>query len=77
MNATRFSRLWNNIVNYLDKEWNKEPHWRQRIIGLGQVPAINEREKGRQWSDSEIFEGIIKAVLSNQTDWSRIERVLS
>lgn len=76
MDATRFSRLWDNIVNYLDKEWNKEPHWRQRIIGFGQVPAINEREKGRQWSDREIFGGIIKAVLSNQTDWSRIERVL-
>lgn len=65
--------LWNKIVKTLDE---KLPDWQNRICQFGQVSAVEKREKGYQFSDQEIFGGIIKAVLSNSTDWSKIERVL-
>ena len=30
---------------------------------------------GRTWSDDEVFEALLLAVLSSNTDWSKIERV--
>lgn len=53
-----------------------EPHWRQRIDDMGQVAGIEARESGRRWTDSEAFEGIVRAVLSAQTDWAKVERVI-
>jgi len=43
---------------------------------MGQASAVARRLNGELFDDHEIFKGIVKAVLSNSTDWSRVERVL-
>lgn len=68
-----YQGLWGRISFVLDAGL---PDWRARINDMGQVAAVEARDNGRKWSDNEIFEGIIKAILSNSTDWARIERVL-
>jgi len=67
------SILWTKICKTLD---TMLPNWRDRILQGGQVSAVEDRDRGYQFSDQKIFEGIVKAVLSNSTDWSKIERVL-
>lgn len=51
------------------------PEWRDRIAGWGQLAAIEARSKGASWTDDEVFRGIILSVLSNNTNWDRVERV--
>ena len=51
------------------------PSWRERIDGWGQLAAVEARESGRRWSDDEVFQGIVLSVLSNNTNWERVERV--
>ena len=36
---------------------------------------VEARSNGRSWNDSEVFEGIVLAILSNSTDWSKVEAV--
>ena len=64
--------LWNNIESRLDSSL---PKWRNRVDGFRQMAALEARAKGRTWSDDEVFEGLLMAVLSSNTDWSKIERV--
>ena len=64
--------LWNRIESRLD---SKLPAWRERIDDLGQVAAVEKRSAGRTWSDDEVFKGLLLAVLSSNTDWSKIERI--
>ena len=64
--------LWRNIESRLDSGLTG---WRSRVDGFGQVAAVEARAAGREWSDDETFEGLLMAVLSNNTDWSRIERI--
>jgi len=71
---TNLEHLWNKICWTLD---SRLPNWWDRIDQLGQVSAINARKQGHHFSDNQVFEGIVKAVLSNSTDFSRIERVIS
>ena len=67
-------RLWRNIEYRLDSGLES---WRSRVDDFGQVAAVKERAAGRAWSDDETFEGLLMAVLSNNTDWARIERIRS
>ena len=64
--------LWNNIESRLDSSL---PEWRARVDGFGQLRAVEGRSAGRTWSDDEVFEGLLMAVLSSNTDWSKIEEV--
>ena len=64
--------LWNRIESRLE---SSHPEWRERVHQLGQVKAVEDRSGGRDWSDGEVFEGIVMAVLSADTDWSRIEKI--
>lgn len=64
--------LWNNIESRLDTSL---PQWRERVDGFGQLTAVEERSAGRTWSDDEVFKGLLMAVLSAHTDWSKIEKV--
>ncbi len=64
--------LWSNIEACLDL---RHERWRERIQKFGQVAAVKERAEGRTWSDEEVFEGILLAVLSSNTVWSKVERV--
>lgn len=66
--------LWNKICSILQ---SKLPEWEKKIADEGQVSAVEARERGDEFSDNQIFRGIVKAVLSNSKDWSKIERVLS
>ena len=65
-------KLWKNIESRLDSEL---PAWRTRIEDLGQVPAVRNRSKGKSWTDEEVFEALLLAVLSSDTDWSKIEAI--
>ena len=49
--------------------------WRSRLDGLDQVAAVEAGQGGRAWSDDKIFKALLLAVLSNNTDWSKIERI--
>jgi hypothetical protein len=68
-----FPRLWGAIRQRLDVEL---PNWTQLIDHFGQVAAVERREAGLRWSDDEVFEALLRAVLSNSTDWAKIEAVL-
>jgi hypothetical protein len=52
------------------------PDWRRRVEELEQVPAVRDRLGGRRWTDQEVFRGLLLAVLSGGTDWSRIQALL-
>ena len=62
--------LWHNIEARLDSSL---PQWRGRIREMGQLDAVRDRGEGRTWSDDEVFEALLLAVLSANTDWSKIE----
>ncbi len=68
-----FSDLWTKILSMMD---SKLSDWKDRIKNGGQPSAVEAREKGFLFSDNQIFEGMVKAILSNSTDWSKVERVL-
>ena len=64
--------LWRNIENRLDTSL---PGWRKRVDAFDQAAAVAARTAGRTWSDDETFKGLLLAVLSNNTDWSKVERI--
>ena len=64
--------LWNNIESRLDLSL---PRWRERLAGFGQLKAVEDRFAGRTWRDDEVFKGLLMAVLSANTEWSKIESV--
>ena len=64
--------LWRNIELRLDSSL---PGWRSRVDAFDQVAAVAARAAGREWSDDETFKGLLLAVLSNNTDWSKIELI--
>ena len=66
--------LWQSIESRLESSLEG---WRSRLDGLDQVAAVEARQAGRAWSDDEIFKGLLLAVLSTNTDWSKIERIQS
>lgn len=68
-----FSDLWTRVLSIMD---SRLPHWKDRVKNGGQPSAVEAREKGFRFSDNQIFEGVVKAILSNSTDWSKVERVL-
>lgn len=70
--ATGNRTLWNAIEARLD---SRLPEWRMRIGEMRQLAAVQARTAGRIWSNDEVFEALAMAVLSAQTDWSKIERV--
>jgi endonuclease III len=37
--------------------------------------VLQRRRSGGQFSNQEVFEGLVLAILSNQTDWSRIKKL--
>lgn len=64
--------LWNRIKVKLA---TKYPNLDERVDLLRQVPAVKDRASGREWSDREVFEALILSILSNATDWSKVETV--
>ena len=66
------SALWNEIESRLESSL---AGWRARVDALDQIAAVKARSAGRNWSDDKVFEALSLAVLSSNTDWSRIERI--
>ena len=66
-------KTWEGLKGELD---HRRPIWRERISGMGQTKAIAEREAGKVWTDREVVEALVLAVLSNSVDWSKIERIM-
>ena len=64
--------LWQNIQSRLD---SRLKGWRNRVDDFGQIAAVKRRSDGLPWTDNETFEALLKAVLSNNTGWSRIEQI--
>ena len=64
--------LWQRIEGRLDSSY---PGWRKRVDSFGQMAAVKSRASGRAWSDDEVFKALLMAVLSTNTDWSKVERV--
>lgn len=67
-------KIWDRVQSLLDV---RMPKWRDLIEHFGQVRAIKERDDGKRWSDDQIQEALVRAILSSNTDWDKIERVLS
>ena len=70
--AMNLRTLWNNIEARLD---SRRPNWRTCIDEMGQLAAVEKRSAGRTWDDDEVFEALLMAVLSSDTDWSTIKRI--
>lgn len=64
--------LWDRLQRRLD-EWN--PAWRRRVGGAASEERIERRRRGCPFSDDEIFEGLLLAILSANTQWSTVERI--
>ena len=64
--------LWSRIDACLD---SRHEHWRERVEEFGQVRAVKDRSQGRVWTDDQVFEAMLLAVLSSNTVWSKVERV--
>lgn len=71
----RYAQLWQRIVAELDRaeQDNRVKDWRQRIVSLNQLPAVQDRERGKLWTDDEVFRALVLAVLSSCIDWEKIE----
>ncbi len=78
MEAGDAKALWSQIIGKLSQWHDKSGNsltWKARIDGLGQLDKSKKRREGDSFSDDEVFEAILKSMLSNSTDWSRVERV--
>lgn len=64
--------LWHNIELRLDSSLKG---WRSLIDELDQVAAVEARSAGREWNDMETFRCLLLAVLSSNTDWSKVSRI--
>jgi len=67
------ANLWHAIRDRLNSSL---PRWTRLIEHFAQVAAVERREAGFRWSDDKVFEALLRAVLSNNTDWAKVERVL-
>src|ERR1019366_2020970 len=66
------SKLWASITERLNA-WDET--WPAKVEALDQIGRVRDRRCGKIFNDEEIFEGVVKAVLSSATDWSRIQRL--
>jgi 3-methyladenine DNA glycosylase Tag len=67
------TELWKRIETRLS---DSKLQWHQRIADLRQVPAVQARATGLRLGDNEIFKSLVLAVLSNSTDWAKVERTI-
>jgi hypothetical protein len=70
--------LWVQIVEKLNQGRDRNGrslNWEARIEGLGQLDKSERRRQGTPFSDNDVFEALLKSMLSNSTDWRRVERV--
>lgn len=68
------NNLWAAILAQLDA-W--DANWQAKIDALGQMSQLEKRERHSLFSDDEIFEGMLKSVLSNATNWENVAAIMS
>ena len=66
--------LWHRIERRLDTSC---PAWRERIDDFDQIAAGERRRAGEAWSDNDVLEALVLAVLSANVDWAKVEGVRS
>jgi len=64
--------LWDRLQQRLD-QWN--PAWREHVGGPATEERLARRRNGDPFSDNEIFERLLLALLSGNTRWSTVERI--
>lgn len=72
MNDLQAQRLWSIIQSALDKG---KPTWRVQLDALDQIPKAEKRKQKIIFSDADIFEGLLRSLLSNSVDWSKIQEI--
>jgi hypothetical protein len=80
MDIARSNHIWAQVCAKLDQRSDRSGNpldWRARIEGLGQLDKSEKRRRGVPFTDNEVFEALLKSMLSNSTDWRRVERVFS
>lgn len=64
--------IWDMLQRRLEA-WH--PEWRSCIGGPASRYRLARRQRGERFSDAEIFEGLLLALLSGNTQWSTVERI--
>jgi thermostable 8-oxoguanine DNA glycosylase len=72
MDTSERIAVWHNIEAELNR---RMPKWRDRIVSMEQMPALERRKTGGTWTDCEVFEALVLSVLTNSVDWSRIQPI--
>ena len=65
--------LWKSIETRLDHDL---ADWRGKIDCMGQVRSVEKREAGGAWGNDELFEALVRSILSANTDWAKVQRIL-
>lgn len=65
--------MWQRVQDKLNADLSD---WRQRASSLGQTQQNRRRDVEHQFSDDEVFEGLLLALLSNSTNWAVVERAI-
>ena len=66
--------FWHRIERRLDTSC---PAWRARVDSFGQIAAGERRRAGGAWSDNDVLEALVLAVLSANVDWAKVEAIRS
>lgn len=66
------AEAWLRVESELDR---RMPLWRDRIVSMEQIPALERRESEGTWTDREVFEALVISVLTNSVDWATIQRI--
>lgn len=69
MNKQLADNLWSAILAHLNAT---VPDWQDKIVALDQLSQLEKRKNSLPFSDDQIFEGMLKAVLSNSTNWEKV-----
>ena len=64
--------VWLRVRSKID---DRMPAWRERLTEMGQIDAISKRQAGHRWTDEEVFKGLVLSILSNSTDWAKIQAI--
>lgn len=71
---SRYICLFDRLTDRL-RRWNR--HWQQCVDRAGIERGIRRRIEGATFSDKEVFEALILASLSGNTQWTTIARIRS
>jgi len=74
MYAPQKINLWKALVDRMTR-WR--PDWTIEVQKTAVTHKLEQRLRGEPFSDEEVFEAILLALLSNNTRWDKIQRIRS